>query len=262
MGSATTQLAENLSAAILNQNDLDTVREGAPAYLLLIDGLIEEQPDNISRLLTGARLYSAYASIFVENEHRAKLQVTKAFEYGKRALCLQNEALCLAFEQSFDNFQPVLATSTQADIAVMYGFASAWISLVQLSNSDWNVIADLPKISAIMQRIVVLEESYDQGGAHLYLGVLATQLPPNMGGKPELGRIHFERAIELSQGKNLMVKVLFAKRYARLLYNRDLHDRLLNDVRQADARVPGLTLINTLAKQEAQALLESADEYF
>ena len=59
-----------------------------------------------------------------------------------------------------------------------------------------------------------------------------------------------------------MNKVLFARHYARLMYNRELHDRLLNEVIKAETEVPGLTLINTLAKQEAKELLQSAGEYF
>ena len=43
----TRNMANNLSQAILNQDDPDTVREGAPAYLLLVDGLIEGSPRNV-----------------------------------------------------------------------------------------------------------------------------------------------------------------------------------------------------------------------
>ena len=39
--STTTRFTGDLSAAILDQDDLATVRDGAPAYLLAIDGLIE-----------------------------------------------------------------------------------------------------------------------------------------------------------------------------------------------------------------------------
>ena len=67
MASTTTRLADNLSAAVLNQNDPETVRQGAPAYLLLVDSLIEGDPENSAMLQTGARLYVAYATAFVED---------------------------------------------------------------------------------------------------------------------------------------------------------------------------------------------------
>jgi len=59
-----------------------------------------------------------------------------------------------------------------------------------------------------------------------------------------------------------MVKVTFARQYARLIFDRKIHDRLLHEVLQADPNFPGYTLINTLARKEAQELLDSADNYF
>ena len=44
--------------------------------------------------------------------------------------------------------------------------------------------------------------------------------------------------------------------------DRPLHDRLLNEVLQAPASEPGLTLNNTLAQRAARELLKSADSYF
>jgi hypothetical protein len=39
-------LANNLAISILNQDDPELVRDGAPAYLLLLDSLIEGDPEN------------------------------------------------------------------------------------------------------------------------------------------------------------------------------------------------------------------------
>jgi len=36
-----------------------------------------------------------------------------------------------------------------------------------------------------MERVVELDETYEHGSAHLYLGVMTTLLPPALGGKPE-----------------------------------------------------------------------------
>ena len=75
-------------------------------------------------------------------------------------------------------------------------------------------------------------------------------------------RAHYERAIALSGGRDLSIKVSYARYYARTLYERELHDRLLNEVLAADPVQPGYTLFNTLAQDEAVELLESADDYF
>ena len=59
-----------------------------------------------------------------------------------------------------------------------------------------------------------------------------------------------------------MAKVMYAERYARLVFDRELHDRLLQEVLAAPVQVPGLTLGNTLAVARAKQLLASADDYF
>lgn len=261
-GQATSRFVDGLSSAILGQNDPDTVRDGAPAYLLAVDGLIESAPDDTGLLLTGARLYGAYASAFVENKARQQRMWDRALAYSRRALCNECETVCRATDRPFDEFVASLGSVEVDDVSTLYGFGSAWAGWVQAHAGDWGAIAEIPKLEAVMQRVLELDGSHDRGGAHLYLGVLLTQRPASLGGQPERARQHFERAVELSQGRNLMAKVLYARQYARLVFDRPLHDRLLQEVVEADPVAPELTLANTLAQQQAQRLLAEADDYF
>ncbi|MCW8890200.1 MAG: TRAP transporter TatT component family protein, partial [Sedimenticola sp.] len=118
----------------------------------------------------------------------------------------------------------------------------------------------LPKVELLLEHIINRTPDYDKGRAQLYLGIMRSQLPPALGGQPEAGRYHFEQAISYSEGRDLMAKVEFARRYARLVFNQTLHDQLLNEVLDAPTEAPDLTLSNTLAKQQAAELL--ADDYF
>ena len=54
---------------------------------------------------------------------------------------------------------------------------------------------------------------------------------------------------------------MMANQYARLIFDRELHDRLLQEVLAADVQAPGLTLMNTVA-QERPNSTDSADDYF
>lgn len=256
------QLAGNLSQAILNQNDPEIVRAGAPAYLLMIDGLIEGDPDDQPTLLAGARLYGVYAAVFVDDPERARRMSDKALGYARRAMCLQTDSACGIAALSYDEFIAQLVEFADEEIDTLYTNAMTWALWIQLRSSDWNAVADLPKVEAMLQRVVALREDYEEGQPHLYLGIMRTLLPPAMGGKPEQGREHFERAIELSNGGNLSAKVEYARRYARLVFDRKLHDRLLQEVLQADPVVPGYTLGNTLAQKQAVELLAGSEEYF
>lgn len=261
MNAAAKRVAEGLTRGVLNHNDVTTVREGLPTYLLVVDGLIEAHPDNVDMLLAGARLYSLYSTSFAGDPARAKRLAARGREYAQRLFCLELDDLCAVQNEPFEVFKKELALTTDDEVAVLYTFGSAWASWIQANSGDWNAIAELPKVQAIMEQVVKIDPGHEHGNAHLYLGVLATQLPPDLGGRAEEGRAHFEMAIKLEE-RNLIAKVLFARQYARLVFDRELHDRLLNEVMSAPAEVDGLTLSNTLAKQEAQRLLAGADEYF
>jgi hypothetical protein len=259
---ATTSMAENISAAVLDQEDTSIVRDGGPAYLIAIDGLIQGDPESTTLLLAGSRLYAAYASAFVTDPKRLDYLTSRARNYGERAICVQRVSLCEPGQLPFDAFVAAVADTVRAYDAAIYGLASAWATWVQAHSSDWNAIADIPRVQALMERVVALDSGYESGTAHLYLGVLYTLRPESMGGRPELGREHFEAAIDLSDGRNLSAKVLFARQYARLVFDRPLHDRLLNDVVASDPSAKGFTLGNVLAQEQASALLAEADEYF
>lgn len=262
IGSATQNLAESLSASILNSDDIQTVEQGLPAYLLLLDGLIESDPDNGSLLIAAAKLNSAYAGIFASNPQQAKRLTAKALDYAFAASCRQHKPTCGLKQQPFNEFETVINQLDRNHQATLYTLGSTWASWIEANSDDWNAIAEIGRVQSIMNRVVTLDETHESGAAHIYLGVLATLLPPAMGGKPDVGQQHFQRAIELSEGKNLMAKVTYARRYARLLFERELHDQLLNEVIEADPQTPGFTLVNTLAKKQAQELLLSAEEYF
>ncbi len=273
MSSAGSKVADNLSYAILNHNDPETVKDASPAYLLMIDGFLRDDPDNASLLKAGAALYSAYGDIFIKDKLRAKKLTDKGLDYALRAMCIQQNSACSLKDKTFEEFEKII--SSAKDVSALYALGVSWAGWIQARKDDWNAVADISKVESIMLQVVKLNEQYQDsplrfgegqgrgdGAAHLYLGVLATLLPPAMGGKPEKGKTHFERAIALSGGKNLMVKVVYARQYARLMFDRELHDRLLKEVTDANPNAPGYTLMNTLAQKEAHELLESADGYF
>ena len=262
VSSATSRMADDIALAIRNQDDPATVRDGAPAYLLMIDGLIAGDPNNGELLLAGAGLYGSYTGAFVDDEARASVLAEKSLAYARRALCLQLAAVCEASRGRLDEFTVSLANTDASDIELLYSFATSWAGWIQANAEDWNAIADLAKVEALFEHCLVLDEQHDGGGAHAYLGVIKTLRPAALGGKPEIGREHFERAIEISSAQNLMYKVLMARHYARNVFDRELHDRLLNEVLHAETRYPGLTLVNTLARFEAGKLLAESDDFF
>jgi len=257
-------IANELGDAMARQPDAEVVRDGAPAYLIMADTLAQRSPDDASTQMAAARLYSTYAGSFVDDDARRRRLSQQAYDYGYRALCLELETVCEAVEAPYPEFRDTVGAriDDEASARVLYRFAAAWSGWVQARSGDYKALADLPKIEVAFKQIAEVTPGIDHGNVHVYLGVLFAQRPEMLGGQPADSRARFERAIALSDGRNLMAKVLFAEHYARLVGDRALHDRLLEEVLAADRQAGDLTLSNALAQERARELQGSADEHF
>jgi TRAP transporter T-component len=265
VGKATDKFAKNLGDAVLNSEDPATIRDALPAYLLLLDSLIVGQKpnekSNAGLLLAAAQLNGAYAGNFTQGDKtRAARLSKKAFDYAKAAVCLTDEELCAAVDKDIETFNTVVGRSQNT--ALLYALASSWAGYLQSNSENWEAIADLPKVEALLLRVAELDANYERGLPYVYLGVINSLRPEALGGKPETGRAYFEKAIAISEGKNLYAKTALAQHYARLVFNQELHDQILNDVINANPKANGYTLINTLAQDQAKQLLTSGKDYF
>jgi hypothetical protein len=216
VSSAKRQFAEDLSATILGHDDPETIKQAVPAYLILIDSMIRGDQENIGLLISGSKLYGAYASAFVDNTSR-KIKLSKrSFDYANRAMCLQKAEACHAKTMSLSQYEQLLKQFEKEDAEELFAFGAAWAGFVQANSADWNAVAELPKVKATIIRVLELEDGISNGDAHVYMGVMESLLPPSVGGKPELAVNHFERALEISSRSNQMAKLLYAEKYARL----------------------------------------------
>lgn len=262
MQSATSGMATNLNAAIMNQDDPEIVRDGAPAYLLMLDSFVEGSPDDAAMLSAAAELYAAYGVLFVEDSDRADRLTARSLSYGQRSLCASNRSACGIEGLSFQQFEDILNELDSSDAPSLYTLGLSWIAYIKVHSSDWGALTKLPRVESALKRVQVLDDQYQAIQVEHFLAVLNTIRPPALGGDFEAGKAHYERALALSGGKDLSINVDYARYYARTLYDRELHDRLLNDVISAEPNQDGYTLFNTMAQRDAQEMLDSADDYF
>lgn len=262
MANAKKEFAQDLSATILEFDDPETIKKGVPAYLILISSMIKGDPENPDLLESGSQLYTAYASSFTDSSNSKKALANRAFSYASQAMCIRDANFCDVKSLSYFEFEKRLETVDKVQAESLLIFVGSWAGVIEANSSDWNAVAELPKVKAGIQCVLAADETVSNGNAHVYMAVMESLLPPNLGGKPELAKKHFDRAIEISDGRNQMAKVLYAEKYARLLFDRELHDKLLKQVVEADEGPQDQKLINTLAKQKAAELLSGADDYF
>lgn len=262
VSNAADRFADNLSAAVMNQDDPETARAAIPSYIILIDSLLEGDPDNPAMLASAANLYASYGAVFADNEVRARRLTSRARNYSLRAICLRYEDACDWRNMNYPEFTESLVGFPDKEAELLYTYGFSTLAYFRAHSSDWSTLGDLPQIEALFDHYLAIEDVEITPATHMYMGVLLTLRPPALGGKPDEAREHFEKAIALSNDRDLSAKVEFARGYAKLLYDRELHDQLLNEVIAADPYADGLTLSNVLAQDDAVQLLAEADDYF
>lgn len=262
MSASTNRLFKDLEASILNSDDPELIAVGIPSFLILLDGMLKQNPRDVSLLLVASHLKSSFATAFIEDVDRQRLYTTKAREHALKAACLDNTKLCDLDTKPFSDAESVIESMQHADLPLLYELAFAWSSWILVHSDDLRALAQLSTVQLLVERMLELDETYEYATPHMFMGVFESLVPVALGGDSEKTRYHFERAISLSDGKNLYAKVLFAEFFARSTLDRELHDRLLDEVINADPTVERLTLQNRLAQQRARELKDSADDFF
>jgi len=260
---STASLLEDVARASYKQSDLKLIREGMPSYLMLIDGMVEALPDNKKLLITAAQSYASYASAFIEDEDKAYAIAlyAKAKTYALRAL--EQNGFKNPLTRPFDDFESGLQKTKKKDVPYLFWAASCWGSWISLNRWSMEAMAELPRVELMMKRVLVLDEAFYYGGAHIFMGILEASKPRIAGGNLNIARDHFRKAIELGDGKFLMTEVYFADYYAKKAFDRELFIATLKDVLQTPVDIePELTLLNSVAHIRAKKMIDAADDFF
>jgi len=256
----TSTFVEPAVGNLRQQTDLELVCEGAPAYLLMIDSMIASSPENKNLLRTGTQSYSAYSTALSEcgkSDLRIAAITDKAHLYG---IHLLNKFLPMD-EMNGEKFDKKLSKLTKNDVPYVFWGTFGWISWIQSQSGSPAAMADLVVIEKIMSRLLELDERYEGGSIHLFFGGYHAAKPALLGGKPDLSRTHFEKALALSKRRFLLIQTTYAKTLARQTLDKELHDRLLEEVISFPIdSAPEFALSNRIAVKRARRLLE--DDYF
>jgi hypothetical protein len=260
---ATATLLEEVARASYRQSDLRILREGMPAYLMLIDGMVQAVPDNEQLLIAAAQSYSSFASLFVEGQDNeyASLLYQRGKQYALRSLEVRGFKEPL--QKPFDDFKEGLKRLGKKDVPYIFWAATCWVNWIRLNLDSIEAISELPRVESLMKRALELDEGFYYGGPHLFMGIWFASRPKIVGGDLKKAQEHFLKALDLGQGKFLMAYVYYANYYARKITDKDLFTSTLQKVLETPAETsPDLVLINTVAKKQAKELLSHVGEYF
>lgn len=263
--SASTPMIQNGIEALNRETDLQLAEQSIPTNIEMLEGMIRMDPDNAKLHTYAAQAYYGLAFGFNEDTDpkRASAFYIRGMNHGIKALELEGahnlKTVPIAdFEQQVKNMG-------KADVPAMFWTASNWAKWIDLHRDSAESLAQLPRPTALMQRVMDLDETYYYGGAHMYFGVYYGSRSPVLGGNFKKSLENFNRAREITHNKLLMPDLLQAQYLARQELNHEMFIKLLTKVVNApDDLYPQMALANKIAKRKAEHLLKTwkASEWF
>ena len=256
-------LIESGVEALNHESDLDLAEDSIPANLNMLQGMIKIDPENVLLHTYAAQAFYGLAYGFNEESRpqRASDFYYRGTRHGIAALELNGASNLL--DSTIADFENQVAKMRDRDVAAMFWTASCWAKWIDMHRDDPEAIAQLPRATALMQRVLELDETFYYGGAHMYFGVYYGGRPPSLGGDFDKSLEHFDRARAITNGRLLIPDLLQAQYLARQQFDQEQFHRLLSGIVEApDDLMPELALQNQIAKRKAAYLLKKEQEWF
>jgi tetratricopeptide (TPR) repeat protein len=256
-------LINNGVTAMNRETDLGLARASMPANLKMLEALLIADPGNTAYQVQAAMGFYGYTLAFVEPDdpERAASLYRRARSHALIALehAGMSEAVLTGDTATFEQ---TLATLNADAVPALFWTASSWGKWIELQLDDPARLAELPRVEALMQRVLALDETYYYGGAHLFFGAYYGGRAPMFGGDFARAARHFDRAAALNNNQLLLVEVYRARYLLRQMGEREAFHTTLTRVIEASMNEPELNLANAVAKQEAAALLAQEKDLF
>jgi predicted anti-sigma-YlaC factor YlaD len=156
-----------------------------------------------------------------------------------------------------------LAPTEADDVPLLFWSAASWLGAFSTDTFDMELLLNLSKPIAILNRALELDETWSDGMIHDTLISIYGSLPQAMGGSQEKARYHFQKAVEYSGGLSPSPYVALASTVS--VANQDVEEfrHLLGHAAAIDPdENPDNRLQILLSQEKARWLLEHVEDYF
>ncbi len=256
-------LVDNSIEKLNRETDLKAAEKTVTGNLKILQRMIKLDPKNAQLHTYAAQGLYGLAYGFREDSQpqSASDLYLRGMQHGITALQLNGANNLL--DSTIADFNKEVSGMRKSDVAAMFWTASNWGKWIDMHRDDPDAIAQLPRATALMQRVIELEDTFYYGGAHMFFGVYYGSRSPTIGGNFKKSRAYFDRAREITNGKLLIADLLQAQYLARQEFNRkEFHQLLTGVINAPDDLMPELALQNQIAKRKAAALLKRENEWF
>lgn len=259
-----TPVLQNSADAVYEETDLKIAEQALASNLKLLEGLLKTDPGNEELLLLTVKGFAGYALGFAEDEEpgRARELYKRAQRYGI-TLLKQNSRFSRNYDNGLEEFSQMLQEMHEKDLPALFWTAFSWAGYLNLSLDDPAAIVELPRVEAIMHRVMELDSTFFYGGAQLFLGSMYGLKPRMLGGNPERAKDYFERNLKLTDGRFLLTYVYLAEYYAAKTLDEKAFDEYLETVLETPVEVlEEMPLLNAIAKKKAHFLMKRKEKLF
>lgn len=260
---ASKPLIEGGIHALNQETDLKLAEESIPTNLNMLEGMIRIDPENASLRVYAAQAYYGLGYGFNEDNRpqRAVNFYLRGLKHGLYALAIDGHTAIR--NGSMDELEAALKKTGTDDVGALFWTASNWAKWIDQNRDKSESLIELPRPTALMQRVLELDETFYYGGAHIYFGVFYGGRSPMFGGDFKKSAAHFDRAREITEGRLLVADLLQAQYLSRQKMDQeDFHNRLTNIIEAPDDLYPDLALLNQIAKRKAALLLKEEERWF
>ena len=230
------------------------VEKATPSMLLMLDSFIAQNPEDRFLLLQGAQMHFFYAALFIhDNPLWASMHYQQAREYAAKACNFSVQASAQEFKDRLDLLNA-------DDIEAVFWLAMTWGSWIAVNTDSIALLDELPQVEALMKKVIAWDEKYQDGVPFMFLGKLNS--------KNNAAKDYFEKALEVSQRKLLLIHVEYAKTLARFYSDKPLFESLLTEVintwknRKEKNLKENFTLVNSVSYNTAKNLLYDIEEFY
>ena len=269
--------------AMNQESDYELAARAIPATLKTVEGFHVVNPDNRSLTRLLAEGYCQYATGFIEDEwerDKIKNDADAVDEDARRATKVNLRCMNYGLELLGSDWKKVMAgdidgvrakarSAGRDQESGLLWTAIGLAGAINFNREDIGLVAQLPKVRILLERLVELD-AHDQDRDVMYralpyvaLGQMDTALGKALGGHPDKGGQEFQKALDLTGGKFLLAKVLYARYYAVAVQNKKLFEKTLVEVLQTDPAIwPEQRLANEIAHRWARRYLKQEKEWF
>lgn len=261
---STVSILDGSIEALNRETDLELAAAAIPGNLMLIEGLIAEDPHNVDLLSYAAQGFYGYAFGFVElvDSKRAEALYARGTAYGMRALRTFGVDIDLG-NATLEQIDQAVAGLGNKAVPALFWTASCWAKQIDLNRSDPARLAELSSTERLMNRVMTLQADFYYGGPHIYYGVYYGSRAPMFGGDFAKSEENFSGANAVTDNRLLIIDVLQAEYLERQrLDQQRFHELLSRVVNTPVGSYPEMELVNQIARVRARHLLELEMEWF